>query len=356
VIVNLQRMSPVSRSQRARLFVALAGISLSLSTMLAGAANRGGSNLTYKVLGSVRGPDGPWDYANVDAEKRLLYIAREGVAVLNLESQIWVNAIAPAAVVNGVVPVPSRKRLLFTDRRASAVVVYDTELKKPANSIPIGAGADALAFDAKTNLIAVVTGRAKGAVTLIDLEQLKTVATVAVGGKLEFIATDERGDLYVNVDTANQIAVIDLATKKILRRIPLKRCTSPTGLAYDQRSGLLVAACENTAKIIRASDGADIATLEIGEGADAVLSDPDRQQVFIPCGESGTLVIVDLADSTHVHIKQTLETQVGARTGAVDALTGKVYLPTGKPGPIVAPNPWPSTIKGTFEVLVVGPL
>ena len=46
-------------------------------------------------------------------------------------------------------------------------------------------------------------------------------------------------------------------------------------------------------------------------------------------------------------------TQRGARTGAVDPETGRVYLPTARFGPPPAPNQRPSAVPGSFEVLVV---
>jgi hypothetical protein len=45
--------------------------------------------------------------------------------------------------------------------------------------------------------------------------------------------------------------------------------------------------------------------------------------------------------------------QQSARLGALDPKTGNVYLPSGKLGPPVPPNPWPTVLPGSFEFLVV---
>ncbi|HLQ14033.1 MAG TPA: hypothetical protein VK130_12430 [Steroidobacteraceae bacterium] len=51
---------------------------------------------------------------------------------------------------------------------------------------------------------------------------------------------------------------------------------------------------------------------------------------------------------------QTLKTAPSARLGALDAITGRLYLPTAKLGPPKPPQPWPTVVPGTFAFLVEG--
>ena len=102
-----------------------------------------------------------------------------------------------------------------------------------------------------------------------------------------------------------------------------------------------------------AADGADLGTLTIGKGPDAVIYDPDRHLAFIPCGWDGVLEVVAVNGASDVKVIQSVPTQPGARTGAVDEKTGRLYLPTAQytlqPGQRPVPTP------GTFEILVVSP-
>ena len=73
---------------------------------------------------------------------------------------------------------------------------------------------------------------------------------------------------------------------------------------------------------------------------------------FIPCGRDGTLILIGLDGGAHVTGRVT--TEAGARTGALDPDSGKVYLPTADLAPAAAggrPQPKP----GTFHILVVAP-
>ena len=52
---------------------------------------------------------------------------------------------------------------------------------------------------------------------------------------------------------------------------------------------------------------------------------------------------------------QTVKTELGARTGAVDPKTGKVYLPTASYGPPTTPGGRPAIVPGSFHIVVVSP-
>jgi len=101
------------------------------------------------------------------------------------------------------------------------------------------------------------------------------------------------------------------------------------------------------------SDGKGVATLKTGMGSDGLMLDAERKMVFVPAGRDGTLAIISLEGGKPALI-QTLKTQKSARLGALDPKTGNVYLPSGKLGPPVPPNPWPTVLPGSFEFLVIG--
>jgi hypothetical protein len=66
------------------------------------------------------------------------------------------------------------------------------------------------------------------------------------------------------------------------------------------------------------------------------------------------LTVVALSAQNAPEVLQTVKTAPGARLGALDAKTGRLYLPSAKLGPPVPPNPRPSLVPGTFAFLVVG--
>ena len=140
---------------------------------------------------------------------------------------------------------------------------------------------------------------------------------------------------------------------------PLKDCANPSGLALDQTLSRLFSACEDRVMAISdARSGRTIAHVPIGDGPDGAVFDADRHLVFCPNGE-GTLTIVNTDSRKRYTIAQTLPTQRGARTLALDSQRHRLYLVTAQYGAAPAskterPHPRPPILPDTMTVLVIG--
>jgi len=104
---------------------------------------------------------------------------------------------------------------------------------------------------------------------------------------------------------------------------------------------------------VRASTGAIAGEIAIGPRPDGAFADPARRRAYIPSGGDGTLAVLDTSGPLPRLIER-VPTQTGARTGAVDPATGRVYLPTARFTPPPAPGQRPRAVPGSFELLVVG--
>jgi len=192
-----------------------------------------------------------------------------------------------------------------------------------------------------------------GDITLIDPKTASSPGRIAVDGQLERAAVDGHGKVFVNVQDKREIAVVDIAGRKVVARYPLTGCARPSGLALNPSTGLLVVACANKkALAVQSKDGAIAATLTIGERADGAIYDPVRDLFFIPCGE-GNLAVISAKSGTPAVIG-TVPTANGARTAALDSKTGKIYLPTADFTPPAEGQKRHKVVPGTFRVLVVG--
>ena len=107
------------------------------------------------------------------------------------------------------------------------------------------------------------------------------------------------------------------------------------------------------AKILDATSGREIASLKIGARPDAVLYDPARRLAYVPTGGDGALSVIALSGPGDNSIVATVATQTGARTGAVDPKTGRIYLPTAEFMPPASPGQRPGIKPTTFQILVL---
>ena len=307
-----------------------------------------------KIIQRIPGPDGGWDYASFDPVRRQVYVAHgDKVMLIEAETGKVKADFAKGDHLHAVVPVPGTDRIVTTNSGDSSAKVIDARSGAMVASIPAAADTDSAAFDPATGLVVVVGGDS-GELTLVDAKALKSTGSIKVGGALEFLAPDGKGQVFINAEDTNQIVVVDLKARKVRAHWPLSGCRRPTGLALVA-GGRLVSACGNgVAKILSAADGHEIATLTIGEGPDAVLYDAPRRLVLIPSGRSGTLAVIALAGPHANTVIDTVPTQIGARTGAVDPRSGRVWLPTAQYNLPVPAGQRPTTKPGTFEVLVLG--
>jgi DNA-binding beta-propeller fold protein YncE len=166
------------------------------------------------------------------------------------------------------------------------------------------------------------------------------------------------GNIYVNVNHAksSEIVAVDVASRKIIKRVPLAGCEEATGLAYDGADKLVISVCGNGKFIaFDTHAGRVAANIAVGQGADAVMFDAKRRRAFVAGGEDGTLSVIAIRGNSDIAVVQTLKTQIGTRLGAVDPDSGRVYLPSAKFGPPKPPVPYPTVVPGTFEFLVAAP-
>ena len=309
---------------------------------------------TYAVTDRIKIGDGGFDYASFDPVHRRLYVSRVGgVLALDVDSKTLTEHLTDAQRTHESLPLDGGRTLLITDSGTNTAHLVDALSGKPLAEIPTGKKPDAAIFDPASGLALTMNG-ASGDVTLIDPKARQAVGVISVGGALEFAAADGEGKVFVNIEDQNQIAVLDTKARKLVGRYPLKGCDSPSGLAYAPGAGLLISACaNNVAKVLRAQTGEDVATLAIGKGPDAVIYDAVRKLAFIPCGRDGVLEVIAVRGPKDVAIIQTVKTQPGARTGAVDPKSGKLYLPTA--AYTLTPAGRPAPTPGTFAILVVAP-
>jgi DNA-binding beta-propeller fold protein YncE len=309
----------------------------------------------YKVVGHVAGPDGGWDYAGFDADARRLYVAKGAfVMAVDADSGKVTPRLAPAVRAHAVVPLPGG-RLMVTNGGSDTAAFFDGATGKALGSAPTAKTPDGAIYDPKSGLAFVVGHAAGGDVTFIDAASQTVTATIpAVGRTLEFAAVDGAGRLWVNDEAASEIIAIDIKARKVLAHHKLAGCEGPTGLAYAPAADRLVASCDGVAAVIDPATGAVVDTLKVGQGPDAVIYDAARKLLFVPAGESGELTVIS-ASGPKLKVIQVVKTQIGARTGAVDPKTGKVYLPVARMAPPAVAGGRPTSTPGTFELLVVGP-
>ncbi|WP_239000603.1 YncE family protein [Novosphingobium pentaromativorans] len=335
---SLMRIHPLTASY--------AGLALLMATAAA-------ASTTPAVTGHIAGPDGGWDYASVDPAHDRLYVARStSVTVIDLPKGKALPSIGAIAHSHAVVPLPGTSTLMVTSGHDDSVRFLDTRSGRELGRTAVGKDPDGAFYSASLKLAVVMNAKA-GTVSEIDPKAMKVVRTITLKPGLEYPQQGPGSSLFANNEDENELETADLATGKPGKSIALTGCEAPSGLAYDARSGMLISACDNgKAAVVDARSRKLVKLLDIGQGPDAVILDAARRKAYIPCGRDGTLSIIALDGARAPRVTGAVKTEPGARTGALDPRTGKLYLPTAKWGAAPA-GQRPKPVPGTFHVLVV---
>ncbi|HWG69118.1 MAG TPA: hypothetical protein VN692_06850 [Steroidobacteraceae bacterium] len=316
----------------------------------------------YSIIAHVPGSGAAWDYAIVDPGRGRLLLAQAGVTAVDLKTHEVTTGFVPGNVTHGLALLGDGT-VAVDDSRTKVISIFDAATGKIISTIPTakynrangGHALDALVLEPTTGLLMAVNGES-GLVLLVDVKKSRVAGTIAVGGHPEFAAADGKGIIYLNVNRGetSEIVGMDIASRKIVKHLPLQGCEEATGLAYDAADQLLISVCGNG--VLKAIDttGQVVASLAVGRGADAVMFDAKRHRVFVAGGDDGTLSVIAVRGHD-LALVQTLKTRIGTRLGAVDADSGRVYLPSAQFGPPKPPSPYPTVLPGSFEFLVVAP-
>jgi YVTN family beta-propeller protein len=341
---------------RRTLVIPSIGLGLLVGLATGSLADTGMQVLQRWTLGGAGG----WDYLVLDSAHRLFLSRATRVDVLDTRSGKLIGTIDNTLGVHGIALAEDLHRGFTSNGKADTVTVFDTDTLKTIQEVAVsGHNPDAILYEPIGNHVFTFNGKSKD-VTVLDASSLKVIATLPVPDKPEFAVSDHAGRIYVNIESeAGQMAVIDSRKLAVTAIWPLTGCASPSGLAIDRTHHRLFSVCDGkTMAVTNAENGSQVARVAIGEGPDAAAFDDRRGLVFSSNGD-GTLSVVRQDSADQYRVIETVKTQRGARTMALDAASGKVYLVTADLTPAAAPtaeqpHPRPTPTPGSFTVLTVG--
>ena len=326
-----------------------------LLLVLAVATARAGG--AYQLIGNIPiSTEGGWDYLTADPAAHRLYVTHATrVVVIDTAQDKIVGEITNTPGVHGVALAPELGRGITSNGREDRASLVDLKTLQTLVKVPTAAGPDGLLYNPARQEAYLFCGRAHAA-TVIDVPDGKVVATIPLGGRPESAAIDVRaGRIYDNLEDQNKIAVIDTSSHTVVTNWPTAPGAGGSGLALDVKHHRLFIGCgeSKTLVMMDAQNGRVIASVPIGAGVDADAFDPGTQLAFASCGD-GTTTIAREDSPDRLTIVQTLATERSARTMALDVRTHRIYLATAK---FAAPAPGQrrgTLIPGTLKILVFG--
>lgn len=323
--------------------------------MLSRAASPAPGSSGYHLIKSVPVPgDEGWDYLNVDADARRVYISHGShVVVLNADTYAIEGDIPDTAGVHGIALAPDLGRGFVSAGRTNTAVIFDIKSLKTLGTAKTDANPDAIVYDSVTKRVFTLNGRGQNT-TAINAGDGTVAGTLALGGKPEFAVADGKGSIFVNIEDKSELVQFDAQKLTETHRWPLAPCKSPSGLSMDLKSRRLFSVCdEKVMAVVNADTGKVVATPEICQGPDASAFDPATDYAFASCGD-GNLTVIHEDSPDKFTVVENVPTKRSARTMGLDLKTHNIFLSSAEFDP-PAPGERRGKMKpGSFAILVVG--
>lgn len=276
----------------------------------------------------LSGPSVRFDYTSLDPTTNELWISHMDASqllALDVRTRKIIQTI-PAPGVHGVIAVPALGRVFASATDAREVLTINAKTGAVLARAPAGAYPDGLAYDPVERHV-FISDESGGVETVINARGSR-IATIPLGGEAGNVQYDAgSGHVLADVQTRDDVAVIDPKTNRIIRRIAMPGCNSDHGLYVDSARRLAFVACDQNATLLTL----DLRTMtvtghaSVGDSPDVLAFDTSLRRLYVSA-ESGVVAV--FAENAHGLRKlgqAFLATE--AHTVAVDPQTHLVYFP-----------------------------
>lgn len=263
----------------------------------------------------------------VDLRGQRFFLAAEdngSLEIIDLKAAKRIKSITGMEEPKWIVYRPEARRL-FVSNGDGQVRTFNSDTYEPGRSFELREKANNLRFDADTGELFVGIGKTFGAISIIDTRSDRLTAEIPLAAFPKQFEID--GDrIYVNVPTANHVAVVSRAQKKVIATWPVRTAKDNVPMGFDRASHRLLIGCEpGKLAVFETPTGREIASIEIDEDADGIYYDAKRQVIYISCG-AGFIDVIRQRDTDHYERIDRIATSKGAATSLFVPELDRLYL------------------------------
>lgn len=285
----------------------------------------------YVDLPAHVGPGG-FDHAAIHAGMARLYVAHtsnDALDVIDCSVDRYLHSIPGLTGVAGALVAESENLLFTSNRGENTIGILSLEDVGRIARVAVGLRPNGLAYaPAHHLLLAANVGdpQQPGSFTLtpVDVAKKTRLAELAAPGRTRWTLYDAQTDVFfVNISDPAQIVVIEAGNPtRIARTFPVP-AAGPHGLELDAENRRLFCACDGKKLIcLETRGGAILDEVELGGAPDVIFFNPALRHLYVAIGDPG---IIEVFDTEALRRIETILTEKGAHTLALDAKRNKVY-------------------------------
>ncbi|HET8527484.1 MAG TPA: hypothetical protein VFL60_01130 [Gaiellaceae bacterium] len=276
----------------------------------------------------LTGPAVRFDYTSIDPTTHTLWISHMDASRLLAFDLVArkIRKTISAPGVHGVIAVPQLHRVYASATNAGKVLTIDSRTGAVLASAPAGEYPDGLAYAPVKRRVFISDER--GGVETVITSSGHRIATIPLGGEagnVQFDAATEH--VLVDVQTRNEIAVIDPRRNRIIRRVRVPSCVDDHGLLIDSPHRIAFVACDGNAKLLTLNlrTMSFTGVFDVGPSPDVLAFDAGERRLYVSAESGVVAVFAETATSAKPLGMSFLAAE--AHSVAVDPTTHLVYFP-----------------------------
>ena len=273
--------------------------------------------------------EGRIDHLAFDAASQRLYVAALGnnsVEVLDAGAGTHLKSLPGFREPQGIAVIPDIKSVAVANGEGDGVQLIGAEDYRTGSTIRLGDDADNVRYDAAAKRVYV--GFGSGALAAIDPAAAKVLAQAKLAGHPESFQLERGGSrAFVNVPTAQHVAVVDRGSMKMTATWPVTSAGANYPMALDEANHRLFIGCRRPAKVLvfDMMTGKQSASFDTVGDTDDLFYDVARKRVYVTGGEGFIDVVQDQGANGFARVAH-IPTAAGARTSLFVADQGRLYL------------------------------
>ena len=275
------------------------------------------------------GVEGRIDHLAFDPATRRLYVAALGnnsVEVLDAGPGTHLKSLPGFREPQGIAVLPDVRSVAVANGEGDGVQLIGAEDYRIGSAIRLGDDADNVRYDPAAKRVYV--GFGSGALAAIDPASAKVLAQAKLAGHPESFQLERGGPrVFVNVPTAQHVAVVDRGSMKVTATWPVTSAGANYPMALDEAHHRLFVGCRKPAKALMfdTDSGKPIDSADIVGDTDDMFFDARRNRLYVIGGE-GFIDVLDTSASARLTRLTRIEGAPGARTGLIASIQDRLYL------------------------------
>ena len=273
--------------------------------------------------------EGRIDHLAFDAASQRLFVAALGnntVEVLDVKSGKHIKSLPGFHEPQGIVAVPDAKLVAVANGQGEGLQFLNADDFRPGPMIKLGEDSDNVRYDASAKRLYVGFGR--GALASVNPADAKVLGEAKLAGHPESFQLERSGPrVFVNVPTADQIAVVDCSGMKVVATWSVASAKANFPMALDEANHRLFIGCRRPAKVLvyDTATGKEVGAFDIVGDTDDLFYYAARKRLYVSGGE-GFIDVFQSQDTNRLTRIAHVATTAGARTSLFVADLNRLYL------------------------------